>query len=256
MKQLTKTTNVIIGFVILIAVLQTVCVVGDFEKSLLPGPLLVWEGIVSLIKDGTLFIHLKVSLMRFLAGYLSAVIVAVILGLILGRIRWLWGIVDPIAQVIRPVSPIAWSPFIVLWFGIGNAPAIVIIFIAAFFPVLLSTVTAVSKVNQTYLKVAQNFEIKQPHLMTKIIFPAAFPYIANGLHIALGTAWIFLVSGEMVGAQSGLGYLIVDARNLLRLDLVLAGIIFIGLSGLLLDKGIRLFERWVEKQWGISPSNH
>ena len=87
--------------------------------------------------------------------------------------------------------------------------------------------------------------------MWKIIFPAAFPSIANGLHIGVGTAWIFLVSGEMVGAQSGLGYLIVDARNLLRLDLVLAGIIFIGISGLLLDRMIRLLERWIEKQWGM-----
>src|SRR5699024_10193809 len=85
----------------------------------------------------------------------------------------------------------------------------------------------------------------------KIIFPAAFPSIVNSLHIALGTAWIFLVSGEMVGAQSGLGYLIIDSRNALDLDLVLAGIIFIGVLGLLLDKGISLSERWVEKMWGV-----
>lgn len=249
-----KTSNVVIGFIILLALWQALIIIGGYEEALFPSPVRVWEAILSLITDGTIFIHLQVSLMRFLVGYLLAVVTAVILGLIFGRMRKLWDILDPIVQVLRPVSPIAWSPFIVLWFGIGDIPAIVIIFIAAFFPVLLSTVSAVRKVDKTYLKVAQNFEIKQPQLMRKIILPAAFPFIANGLHIALGTAWIFLVAGEMVGAQSGLGYLIVDARNSMNLDVVLAGIIFIGISGLVLDKLVGVFERWVEKQWGRAGS--
>jgi NitT/TauT family transport system permease protein len=250
-----KLLNILIGFAILIALWQMVIVVTDVNENLFPTPLMVLNGIISLIADGTLFVHLQVSLFRFATGYLLAVVTAIVLGLLLGRMERVWNIIDPIVQVLRPVAPIAWSPFIVLWFGIGNAPAIVIIFIAAFYPVLLSTVSAVKKVDKTYLKVAENLEIKQPQLMTKIIFPATFPYIANGLHIALGTAWIFLVSGEMVGAQSGLGYLIVDARNLLRLDLVLAGIIFIGLCGLLLDKAITAFEKWIQKQWGgVTPS--
>lgn len=246
-----KALNIFIGFAILIAIWQTVILVTTINENLFPTPLMVWEAIISLIADGTLFVHLQISLFRFATGYILAVVIAIILGLFLGRMERVWNIVDPIVQVLRPVAPIAWAPFIVLWFGIGNAPAIVIIFIAAFFPVLLSTVSAVKKVDKTYLKVAENLEIKQPQLMMKIILPAAFPYIANGLHIALGTAWIFLVSGgEMVGAQSGLGYLIVDARNLLRLDLVLAGIIFIGLCGLILDKLIMVFEKWIQKQWG------
>jgi NitT/TauT family transport system permease protein len=251
MKSLKKLLNIAIGFSVLILIWQFTILIGDFEEALFPSPLKVGEGIISLILDGTLFIHVKVSLTRFFIGYLSAVILAIFLGLILGRIDKLWNIIDPIVQVLRPVSPIAWSPFIVLWFGIGNLPAIVIIFIAAFYPVLLTTVSAVKKVEGTYLKVAQNFEIKQPQLMMKIIFPAAFPYIANSLHIALGAAWIFLVSGEMIGAQSGLGYLIVDSRNQFKFELVLAGIIIIGVLGLILDKGIKLFEQWVGKQWGV-----
>ncbi|UNK21260.1 ABC transporter permease [Paenibacillus sp. N3/727] len=242
--------NVIIGFVILIAVWQAIIMIGKYNSALFPTPIQVWEGILSLVKDGTLFVHFQVSMMRFLTGYLSAVVSAIVLGLIFGRIPALWGVIDPIVQLLRPVSPIAWSPFIVLWFGIGNMPAIVIIFIAAFFPVLLSTVAAVRKVEKTYLKVAQNFEIKKFELLRKIIFPAAFPYIANGLHIAVGTAWIFLVAGEMIGTQSGLGYLIVDARNSLRLDLVMAGILFIGVAGLLLDKVVGLFENWINRIWG------
>lgn len=250
MIRLKSLLNAIIGFALLIIVWQAVIMIGDYDTVLFPPPLKVWEGIVSLIYDGTLFTHFQVSLYRFAAGYLSAVVAAIILGLVLGRLPVLWNVLDPVAQVIRPVSPIAWSPFIVLWFGIGDIPAIVIIFIAAFFPVLLSTVSAVRRVDSNYLKVAQNLEIKGIRLLTKIIFPAAFPYIANGLHIAVGTAWIFLVAGEMVGAQSGLGYLIIDARNSMRLDLVMAGILFIGISGLLLDKAVGVFEAWINRQWG------
>lgn len=250
MKKIKSMSNVIIGFVLLIAIWQVVIVIGKYDSALFPSPLNVWEGMMSLIEDGTLFEHFQVSFLRFLAGYLSAVFLAIILGLIFGRIPLLWGFIDPIVQLLRPVSPIAWSPFIVLWFGIGNMPAIVIIFIAAFFPVLLSTVSAVRKVERTYLKVAENLEIKNFQLLKKIIFPSAFPYIANGLHIAVGTAWIFLVAGEMVGTQSGLGYLIVDARNSMRLDLVMAGILFIGVAGLILDKIVGFFENWINRLWG------
>ncbi len=250
MKHLTNLKNVAIAFVLVIVAWQLVIIIGDYPEALLPPPLSVGKGILSLIQDGTLFVHLQVSLFRFISGYMTAVIAAVILGLILGRSPRVWAIIDPIVQVVRPVAPVAWAPFIVLWFGIGNMPAIVIIFIAAFFPVLLSTVSAVKKIDPTYLKLAENLEIKQPALMYKIIFPAAFPFIANGLHIAVGTAWIFLVAGEMIGAQSGLGYLIIDSRNALDLDLVLAGIFFIGTLGLILDKLIGLFERWVGKMWG------
>lgn len=106
------------------------------------------------------------------------------------------------------------------------------------------------KVDKTYLRIASNFEMSTFETMRKIILPASFPMIANGLHMALGSAWIFLVAGEMVGAQSGLGFLIVDARNSLSLDLVMACIVVIGVLGLLLDKGIHYFESWVNRIWG------
>lgn len=253
MKHLRKTTNVLLSLIILIVAWQLIVLIGNFEESLLPSPLSVGKGIIALLVDGTLLTHIQVSLFRFVIGYTLAVIAAIPLGFIFGRMEWLWALIDPIVQVLRPVSPLAWSPFIVLWFGIGNAPTIVVIFLAAFYPVLLSTVSAVRKVDRLYLRVAENFEITGLPLLTKVIFPAAFPFIANGLHMAIGMAWIFLVSGEMMGVQSGLGYLIMDSRNLIRLDLVAVGIIFIGLCGLLLDRLIGWLERWVEKHWGIMP---
>ena len=247
-----KILNFSIGMLILLLVWQIIIIIGDYPEALLPSPVNVAHTIIEMIVDGTLLVHLQVSLGRFAAGYLLAIIPAVILGMLLGRMPSIWQIVDPIIQVLRPVSPIAWSPFIVLWFGIGNMPAIVIIFIAAFFPVLLTTVAGVKKVDKNYLKIAENMEMNRLELMVKIIFPAAFPSIVSGLHLALGSAWIFLVAGEMVGAQSGLGFLIVDARNTLNLSGVLAGIIFIGLLGFILDRLISLFERWVGSHWGIS----
>lgn len=247
---LKKSSYIVAGFAILIAIWQSAVWFGGFHESLLPAPYTVLQGVISLIQDGTLFEHIRVSLGRFIAGYSIAVVAAIMLGLVLGQSRILWQLVDPIVQVLRPIAPIAWSPFIILWFNIGNASAIVIIFLAAFYPVLLSTVSAVRKVGKDYLRVAQNFEVKRHHLLMKIIFPAAFPFIANGLHIAIGMAWIFLVAGEMLGAQSGLGYLIVDSRNLLRLDLVLVAIIFIGVLGMLLDKAIGLLENWINRHWG------
>jgi len=113
-------------------------------------------------------------------------------------------------------------------------------------------VAGVKKMDQDYLKIAENMEIKHPELMYKIIFPAAFPSIVSGLHMALGSAWIFLVAGEMIGAQSGLGFLIVDARNTMNLAGVFAGIIVIGLSGFVLDRLITLFEHWVGRHWGVT----
>lgn len=187
---------------------------------------------------------------RFAAGYVSSVIIAVLLGLVIGRMPKVFQYINPAVQLLRPISPMAWMPFIVLWFGIGDIPAIVIIFIAAFFPVLLSTVSAVGGIDTIYLKVSENFGIRQPQIMWKVIFPASFPQIANGIHLALGTAWVFLVAGEMVGAQSGLGYLVIDARNNLRADILFADIIVIGLIGLLLDTLLKVAEKRIIKAWG------
>lgn len=230
---------------------QAICTFGGWHEALFPSPASTFLGLGELIKDGVLFEDVAASLVRFAIGYLASVLLALAAGLILGWYSKVWAYLNPIAQVLRPVSPVAWLPFIVLFFGIGEAPAIVIIFLAAFFPVLLATVAAVQKLDPVYLKVAQNFGIKEPAVFTKIILPAIFPQIATGLHLALGTAWVFLVAGEMVGAQSGLGFLIIDARNNLRADLLMAAILTIGLLGLLLDSAMSLAERQLYRAWGI-----
>ena len=249
-RKLSPIKNCVISVALVILVWQILFQVSDYEAALFPSPKMAFDALVEMFKNGTLLEHIKTSMYRFLVGYLSAVAVAVVLGLILGRLPKVFQYINPAVQLLRPISPTAWMPFIVLLFGIGDMPAIVIIFIAAFFPVLLSTVSAVGNVDPIYLKVSQNYGITQPALTWKVIFPAAFPQIANGIHLALGTAWIFLVAGEMVGAQSGLGYAIIDARNNIRSDILLATILVIGVIGILLDGILRLIEKQIFKAWG------
>ena len=135
--------------------------------------------------------------------------------------------------------------------GIGDLPAIIIIFIAGFFTVLLSTVSAVKKIDKVYLKVSENFGLSRWQRLSKVVFPAAFPASASSLHIALGTCWIFLVSGEMVGSQTGLGFLVMDAKNCLRADALIAVIITIGIIGFVPDVLVSAFEHKVKELWGL-----
>ena len=246
-----KVIHIFVSFTALILIWQLAVTFENWNKALLPSPLDVVEGFIEMVSSGILLTGILDSMLRFAIGYCIAVITGVTVGLILGWFRGVWSYINPIVQQLRPISPIAWHPFIVLWFGIGDLPAIIIIFIAAFFPILLTTVTAVSKVDQTYIKVARNFGIKRVSFLTKIVLPSAFPYIATSLHLALGTAWVFLVAGEMVGAQTGLGYLIIDSRNNLRADMLLSSIIVIGLIGLILDSLIGLIEKSILNKFGF-----
>lgn len=249
-----KTRSYIISFAVLIILWELLAVSGLFPESLFPSPVRTAEALGRRISSGALLLDIGASMYRFFIGYITSVIAAVILGLLLGWFAKAWRYVDPVVQFLRPISPVAWLPFIVLWVGIGDVPAIVIIFIAAFFPVLLTTVTAVGNIDPVYLKISDNFGLGRAQTLLGIVFPAVFPQIANALHIAVGTAWIFLVVGEMAGSQSGLGYLITDARNNLQTDTLMAAIIVIGIIGIVLDLLIRHAQEHVERIWGFSRS--
>ncbi len=249
----------VLSFAAFILIWQAAVAFGDFNPALFPKPQKVLEAFQELISTGlqgsssgiSLFAHIQASLARFFAGYVLAVVFGVVLGLLLGWFPRVFAYVNPVIQLLRPIAPVAWLPFIVLWIGIGDVPAVAIIFIAGFFPVLLSTAGAVSSVDPVFLKVAENFNLSQFRTVAGIVFLAAFPQIANSLHLALSTFWIFLVSGEMVGAQSGLGFLVMDAKNCIRADALLAAMITIGGLGVLLDFLIGRLEKWVSNTWGF-----
>lgn len=221
------------------------------DSVLFPTPVKVITSLFDLFEDGVMFEHINTSMVRFAIGYTIAAISGIVFGMFFGWFAGVWDFLNPVIQILRPISPIAWIPFIVLWFGIGDIPAVFIIFLASFYPVLLSTIAAVSRVDKIYLKVAKNFSLTRGQTLVKIILPASFPQISTGLHQAIGTGWVFLVAGEMIGAQSGLGFLIIDSRNNLRPDWLLAAILTIGVIGLLLDILVNLFEKQIYKKWGI-----
>lgn len=248
---LIKTLYAIGAVSLLIGFWQLLVMYSGVNRALLPSPAEVLTALINLANTGQLFTHIGISLYRFFVGYLTAVTAGLILGLLIGQINFLAKLVDPLAQLIRPVAPVAWMPFIVLFFGIGDAPAILVIFIAAFFPILLPTMNASRKIDENYMKIARTFEMRQPKIFFKIIIPAIFPHIVNGMHLGLGAAWIFLVAGEMIGVRSGLGFLIMDARNNMRSDILLGTICIIALLGLILDKLIGIFESQINKLWGI-----
>lgn len=250
-KMLLKTAYAISAILILLGFWQLVVTFGGFNRALMPPPLYVFETLKTMIRSGELLLHVQISLYRFFVGYSLAVVAGLTIGLIVGQVNFLSKLVDPLTQLLRPVAPVAWMPFIVLLFGIGDMPAIMVIFIAAFYPVLLSTISASKKIDKSYMRVAKTFEIKQSQVFLKIIVPAIFPYIANGMHLGLGTAWVFLVAGEMMGVRSGLGFLIMDSRNNMQPDVLLATICVIAVLGLILDKIVSFFEVRINRLWGI-----
>jgi NitT/TauT family transport system permease protein len=154
---------------------------------------------------------------------------------------------SPLIEVFRTISPISWIPLAILWFGIGDIPAVFIIFISSFFPILIATIHAGKNIDPVLLRVAANFGAQGPKLFRHVIFPASFPYIVVGLRISLGISWLVVVAAEMVGLRSGLGYLIMDARNFLRTDFVIAGMVTIGIVGYTLDRVMRSLETRFEK---------
>jgi NitT/TauT family transport system permease protein len=244
------------GLALLLGVWQGLAASGLYTVEQLPGPLDAFRASRETWSEGTLLPHVASSLARFGSAYLAAVLVAVPLGLLFGLRPGLWKAADPVIQVLRPISPVAWFPLAVLWFGIGNLPAVAIIFVAAFYPALLATVSAVRRVEPTYLRVARNFGTRDHQLVFKVIVPAAFPQIAVGLRIAVGAAWVYLVAGEMLGARSGLGFLIVDARNFLRTDLILMAMALVGLIGFAIDRCVAWLERKLDARWGLAPEEH
>ena len=158
-------------------------------------------------------------------------------------------------QILRPISPLAWIPLAILWFGVGDLAAIFLIFMASFFPLFLTAVTAVRSIPAVYIEAGRNFGLSTPDLLRRVLYPAVAPQLLVGLRLTLGVAWLVVVAAEMIAVNSGLGFLIVDARNAgNRYDLVVAGMVAIGLIGLALDLAIRSLERLGPVRWGYTAA--
>jgi NitT/TauT family transport system permease protein len=223
------------------------------SSDIFPTPGQVVSGTVELARKGVLLNYIVASLFRVASGFLLAVLVGVPLGLLLGWFAPALRAFNPAIQVLRPISPIAWIPIAILWFGVSDAAPIVLIFLASLFPITTSAIAAVQNIQLVYIRAARNFGITGLALFKKVVFPAALPQILTGIRLALGVAWLVVVAAEMIAVNSGLGYLIIDARNAgKRYDLVVAGMVMIGLIGLGLDWLVRQAEKLDEVRWGLS----
>ena len=220
---------------------------------LLPGPVAVLGGIADLISHGLLVKYVVASLFRVTWGFILAAVLAIPLGLAIGWYPRAEMAANPIIQVLRPISPLALIPIAILWFGVGDLAAIFLIFFGCFFPLLLTAINAVQNIPDVYINAGRNFGLSPAELAYRVLYPAVMPQLLVGLRITLGIAWLVVVAAEMIAVNSGLGFLIVDARNAgNRYDLVLAGMLIIGIIGLLLDFGMRTIERARSLRWGYA----
>jgi NitT/TauT family transport system permease protein len=218
--------------------------------KIFPSPLDVAKGIGELPHLGA---YVADSLFRVACGYGAAVLLGVPAGLALGWWTPLARATNPLIQMLRPISPLAWMPLAVIWFGVSNLAPIFLIFLASFFPIVVATMNGVRNVPPMYVQAGRNFGLSTAALLGRVVFPAVLPRIVVGLRLAFGVAWLVLVAAEMIAVESGLGYLIIDARNAgKRYDLVVGGMLLIGVIGLALDTVIRGLERMKAVRWAFS----
>ena len=226
-------------------------------SDVFPKPVDVALGLIQLVRQGLLLKYVVASLYRVSWGFTLAVLVGVPFGLMLGWYRWAFQAFNPLIQILRPISPIAWIPIAILWFKVTDKAPIFLIFLASVFPITISATAAVQNMQPVYLRAARNFGLTQSQLFRRVIIPATLPQILTGIRIALGVAWLVVVAAEMIAVNSGLGYLIIDARNAgKRYDLVVAGMVMIGCIGLVLDLMVRRFEKFDEVRWGYANRDH
>jgi NitT/TauT family transport system permease protein len=244
----------LLGFAGLILVWDLSARFSGWDHQVFPGPMRVISALKELTAGGVLFQHAVASLYRVTAGFYLAIFSGIPFGILLGRLHSANLFINPLIQFLRPISPLAWIPLSMLWFGIGDKPAIFLIFLSSFFPLVVSTTIAVNAINPIYFQVAANFNFNRSEVLRKIILPAIIPDIVTALRLSVTIAWLVVVAAEMIAVQSGLGYLILDSRNALRMDNVMGGMLVIGVIGLALDTIMRMLGRLGAANWNEMDS--
>ncbi len=226
-----------------LAIWEWACRAELVRKALLPPASAVAAEVWRLAASGDLWEHLWASILRVLEGYAIAAGLALALGVAIGISSVLARLSDLLIQVLRPIPPIAWIPLAILWFGIGETSKVFIIFLGAFFPIVVNVVDGIRGTDQRYVELAQVLEVSRSKLIRRVVLPGAMPSVMTGLRVGLGSAWVCVVAAELIAAERGIGYLIVDGRELSRPDVVVAGMIIIGVIGKAMDLMLRFAER-------------
>jgi sulfonate transport system permease protein len=219
------------------------------SPAILPPPAKIVSTFISLLKDGVLIFNLKTSLVRVTEGFLIGTSAGLVLGILMGLSKTIEKMVGPLFHAIRQVPRVGWIPLIIIWFGIGEISKIVFISMGAFFPTVLNTFQGIRSVGKEYIEVAQVFEYNQIRLLQKVILPAALPSIFTGVRFSLSVSWMMVVAAELFMATSaGIGNMLAEGREHSRMDIVIVGIIVIGIIGLFMNQFVGLIEtrllRW------------
>lgn len=235
------------GTVLVILVIWFIAaMLGWIDPKLVPSPQSVWTALIDIMENGyknyTLLEHLGVSMERLILAFVCAVITAVPLGLASGYNSKIRAIFEPIIEFYRPLPPLAYYTLLVLWLGIENESKISLLFLACFAPIYVSCVSAVIKIKEDYINSAYTVGANKLQIFIHVVFPACLPDVFIGLRTALGVAYTTLVSAEMVAANSGIGWMVLDASRYLRSDIIFLGIIIMGITGILLDRSIQLIQ--------------
>lgn len=226
----------LIAMVAIATIWQLAIVLLDPPSAILPAPTKVAQTFMEELLSGELLLNAGVSLTRVTTAWIISALIAIPLGVLMARSKPAEKLLDPVIELFRPISPLAWIPLAILWFGIGEAGKIFIIFIATFFPILLNTVDGIKRVDPVLIRAGLVLGCKtSTELFFRVMLPAALPTILVGLRISFGTGWAAIIAAELVAANSGLGYLIADGMEILRSDLVMVGMIAIGIIGVLVD---------------------
>ncbi|KFE64874.1 ABC transporter permease [Hyalangium minutum] len=223
---------------------------GLLPVTAVPSPSAVLQCFQEELLSGRLLRDIVASLFRVAVGLSLATALAVPLGLGLGHYRPLREALLPTVNFLRSLSPLAWIPFAILWFGIGDASSIFLIFLAAFCPLAISVAAAVANVPAVYFRLGREYGWSGPSLLLRVTLPAITPQLITALRVAAGISWVVVVAAEMIAGRDGLGFMIWDARNGLRTDLLVCGMIVIGLIGVLLDQALFQLSTFPSVRWG------
>jgi NitT/TauT family transport system permease protein len=250
---LTSFAEAAIPFIIVGILWQAFSLLGPFPQKLFPHVETIVATFIRLIGNGILLIHASSTLLRLIVAFVLAGFIGVGLGIIMGRYRWAEDFCLPLVSIGNPIPGLAYAPLFVLWFGLGNLPAILLVAFAAAFPIVLNTWTGVKAVKEIWIRAAQAMGAADRQLFWKVVLPGALPYILTGLRLGLARAWRVLVAVEMLtSVRLGLGWLIFGAREFLNTDVMLAGIAVIGLVGFLLEKLVfQKLEELTLVRWGM-----
>lgn len=247
MKKITKEKIVSIVVVVLIIILWFAATSFNWvDRKLIPSPKEVWLAFLSVCKDykgHTLLQHIGVSLQRLIVAFGLAVVTAVPLGLLSGFSKVVRAAFEPIIEFYRPLPPLAYYTLLVLALGIDNASKVALLFLACFAPIYVSCVSAVIRVNKDHINSAYTLGANKMQVFFSVIFPSCLPDIFTGLRTSIGVGYSTLVAAEMVAANVGIGWMVLDAKNWLRNDIVFVGIIIMGITGILINVILNFLER-------------